>query len=130
MKELNVKITLTNEMLGMTCSDAKIHEMYIASHAHDALSIAEEVEAIIKINVNGEIGSCQRSLRISGPTGDRVALANSDTVPEKSTIEFKIMLLNDDMETWVRECLDYGKLRGLGQWRNSGKGTFEWEEIN
>lgn len=29
----------------------------------------------------------------------------------------------------VRECLDYGVLRGLGQWRNSGKGRFEWEEV-
>lgn len=29
----------------------------------------------------------------------------------------------------VREWLDYGMLRGLGQWRNSGKGRFTWEEI-
>lgn len=25
------------------------------------------------------------------------------------------------------EWLDYGKLRGLGQWRNSGKGRFTYE---
>jgi hypothetical protein len=29
----------------------------------------------------------------------------------------------------VKEWLDYGELRGLGQWRNSGKGKFKWEEI-
>jgi hypothetical protein len=29
----------------------------------------------------------------------------------------------------VRECLDYGTKRGLGQWRNSGKGRYTWEEI-
>ena len=29
----------------------------------------------------------------------------------------------------VREWLDYGQLRGLGQWRNSGKGRFTWEEL-
>ena len=29
----------------------------------------------------------------------------------------------------VREWLDYGALRGLFQWRNSGKGRFEWEEV-
>lgn len=34
----------------------------------------------------------------------------------------------EDAET-VREWLDYGALRGLFQWRNSGKGRFEWEEV-
>ena len=24
---------------------------------------------------------------------------------------------------------DYGAMRGLGQWRNSGKGRFQWEEL-
>lgn len=33
-----------------------------------------------------------------------------------------------DAET-VREWLDYGQLRGLFQWRNSGKGRFVWEEV-
>ena len=28
-----------------------------------------------------------------------------------------------------REWLDYGRVRGIGQWRNSGKGRFTWEEI-
>ena len=27
------------------------------------------------------------------------------------------------------ELLDYGAMRGIGQWRNSGKGRFVWEEI-
>ena len=27
------------------------------------------------------------------------------------------------------ECLDYGKLRGLSQWRNSGKGRFTYEVL-
>lgn len=30
----------------------------------------------------------------------------------------------------MRECLDYGKLRGLGQWRNSGKGRFVWDLLD
>lgn len=46
-----------------------------------------------------------------------------------ATVEFTIQILKDDMETAVREWLDYGRLRGIGQWRNSGKGRFEWEEI-
>ena len=37
--------------------------------------------------------------------------------------------VTDLAEKLVREWLDYGKLRGLGQWRNSGKGRFEWKEV-
>ena len=37
--------------------------------------------------------------------------------------------LDESLEDVVRECLDYGQLRGLAQWRNSGKGRFAWEEI-
>lgn len=196
MKELNVRITLTEELLGMAPSDPKIHEKYIASQAPDAPSTAQEVEALgveevvekqmtifprnadgtpilwdyqikgffkdsvgmlrripgtacskvkafkkeidgllfvkprqIPIHIGGDLGRCQRPLRTSGPTGERTALANSETVPAGSTMEFKLILLVDDMEKWVRECLDYGAVRGLGQWRNSGKGTFTYELI-
>jgi len=34
-----------------------------------------------------------------------------------------------DYMKMIREWLDYGKLRGIGQWRNSGKGRFTWEEL-
>ena len=29
----------------------------------------------------------------------------------------------------IKEWLDYGRYRGIGQWRNSGAGAFEWELI-
>jgi len=35
-----------------------------------------------------------------------------------------------DYETALREWLDYGKLKGFGQWRNSGKGRFSYEIIS
>ena len=76
------------------------------------------------------MGDCQRPLRASGPSGERVALAHSETVPAGSYIEFTIEMWTDDLEKVVRECLDYGARRGLGQWRNSGKGTFYWEELD
>ena len=31
--------------------------------------------------------------------------------------------------TLVEEWLDYWALRGLGQWRNSGKGRATWQKI-
>lgn len=77
----------------------------------------------------GQIGDCQRPLRAQTAQGERVALANSETVPEGTTFEIKIVLLSADHEAAVREWLDYGVLRGLCQWRNSGKGRFVWEEI-
>jgi hypothetical protein len=59
-----------------------------------------------------------------------VALANSETVPPGTVLEFEIVTLDTGAEAVAREWMDYGRLRGLGQWRNSGKGRFEWEEVN
>lgn len=83
----------------------------------------------IPFALSGPIGDCQRPLRAATPQGDRVALADSETVPAGSSITFEIILLNKDLEPAIREWLDYGALRGVGQWRNSGKGRFTWEEI-
>lgn len=78
---------------------------------------------------SGPVGECQRPLRASTPMGERVALAHSETVPAGTVIEFEIHAFTDDMAELARECLDYGTFRGIGQWRNAGKGRFEWEEL-
>ena len=83
----------------------------------------------IPIVFDGEVGDCQRPLRAQTAQGERVALANSETVPAGSTLEFTVKMLCDDTKL-VEEWLDYGKLRGLGQWRNSGKGRFEYELVS
>lgn len=79
---------------------------------------------------DGKLGTCERPLRAQTAQGDRVALANSETAPAGTIIEFEIQSLNKDMLPIVREWLDYGILRGIGQWRNSGKGKFLWMEID
>ena len=81
----------------------------------------------IPIQFDGHIGICQRPLRASTAQGERVALASSESIPAGATIEFDIQLLYDGHEKMVLEMLEYGKLRGLGQWRNSGKGRFTYE---
>ncbi len=81
----------------------------------------------IFIEGKGEIGDCQRPLRASGPQGERVALAHSETVPAGSQIEFVIELLDESKWPAVKEWLDYGRLRGIGHWRNSGKGRFTYK---
>ena len=73
------------------------------------------------------IGNCQRPLRASTAQGERIALANSETIPAGTTQEFEIVLFKDDLEKCVIEWLEYGKYHGTGQWRNSGKGRFEYE---
>ncbi len=71
----------------------------------------------------------QRPLRAETPQGPRVALAHSEEAPAGTFFECTIQCLNDDHMALVREWLDYGRRKGLCQWRNSGKGRFEWEEI-
>lgn len=84
----------------------------------------------IPYNLHGlKMGFCERPLRAQTPMGERVSIAKSETVPAGSTIEFEVTCLDQKLEDVVRECFDYGTLRGLGQWRNSGKGRFIWEEL-
>lgn len=197
MKEMKVRLTFTEEILGTASNDKEIHAEYIASKAPDAPSKEEEIEAIgvegmiekgmtvFPRNADGKpilfdyqikgffknsakafnyvggkskltaykskidnlvfvkerqivlqlpdgqgIGNCQRPLRASTAHGERVALANSESCPAGTVIEFTIMVMLDDLMKNVIEWLDYGKLNGIGQWHNSGKGRFEWEDIS
>ena len=84
---------------------------------------------MIQIHMSGPMGNCQRPLRASTAMGDRTALANSEAVPAGSWIEFTVECLDDKNAAAVREWLNYGRYRGMGQWRNSGKGRFTWEEL-
>jgi hypothetical protein len=76
------------------------------------------------------IGICERPLRAQTAQGDRVALACSESVPEGTTLEFEMLIDCSDMWPIVQEWLNYGKKNGLGQWHNSGKGTFTWELLD
>lgn len=194
MKEMKVRLTFTEEILGTASNDKEIHAEYIASKAPDAPSKEEEIEAIgvegvieksmtvfprnaegkpilfdyqikgffknsakafnyvkkfpayktkidnlvfikerqivLQLPEGEEIGNCQRPLRASTAQGERVALANSESCPIGTVIEFTIMVMLDELMNNVIEWLDYGKLSGIGQWHNSGKGRFEWKDIS
>lgn len=78
---------------------------------------------------NAEIGVCQRPLRAQTMQGERVALAMSEEIAPGSSITFSVRYLLPEQKDLIKEWLDYGELRGIGQWRNSGKGRFVWEEI-
>lgn len=194
MKQLKVKLTFTEELLGTAPNDKEIYGNYIASKAPDAASTADEVAAVgidevvekgttvfprtedgtpimfdyqvkgffkdacgmlsrvttteckkikaykkvidgllfveprqIPIHTDKEINICQRPLRAQTAQGERVALASSEAIASGATMEFTIRTLQDSLVPMIKECLDYGMLRGLGQWRNSGKGKFTYE---
>jgi hypothetical protein len=80
----------------------------------------------------------QRPIRMDTMRGERVALANSELLPAGTYIDFEVELLTgsskktklailsiDDLKT----ALDYGKRKGLGQWRSGGHGRFDWMEV-
>lgn len=83
----------------------------------------------IRLDTPSAITICQRSLRAQTAQGERTALSSSEEAPAGTTCEFTVLCLDEGHEKVVREWLDYGALRGIGQWRNSGKGRFEWEEV-
>jgi len=72
---------------------------------------------------------CTRPLRADTMRGERVALATSETVPVGTTFECEVEIDNPLLVKTIEKCLDYGAKKGIGQWRNSGKGRFDWEEV-
>lgn len=108
------------------------------THASTVKAFKKEIDGLIfpsprkimlQIPEGGQIGREQRPLRGQTAQGERIALADSETVPAGTTCEVGFLCMTDSMEKLVREALDYGKYRGIGQWRNSGKGRFAWKEI-
>lgn len=81
------------------------------------------------ISTDKEIGICERPLRASTPQGERISLSRSESIAEGATLEFTVVCMVDSDIDLVKEWLDYGRFHGTGQWRNSGKGRFTWEEV-
>lgn len=82
---------------------------------------------MIPLNLSAPLGTCERPLRAQTAMGERIALSNSETAPAGTYIDIEISCLTKDMLELAKECLEYGKYRGIGQWRNSGKGRFTYE---
>lgn len=104
----------------------------ITAYKKDIDGLIFPMQREIPIQFNGEIGTCQRPLRAQTAQGERIALASSDSIPAGAVLEFSIMYFETakvDLGAVIREWLNYGRLRGLGQWRNSGKGRFVWDEL-
>ncbi len=81
---------------------------------------------MIPLGVNvDDMSVLDRPLRAATTKGERVALARSDFCPKGTVCEFTLRTLGSAISAkLLREWLDYGRLRGLGQWRNAGYGAF------
>jgi len=81
----------------------------------------------IPLVVVGKIGILERPLRAQTAQGERVALSRSETIEAGSSATFTVQVIGGAVtEAVLREWLEYGALRGLGQWRNAGYGAFEY----
>ena len=196
MKQLKVRLTFTESILGTASANEDVYRDFIGSKSPDAASVDDEVAALgadavvekgktvfpklpdgtpflydyqikgffkdtcgglrkvkgsksekikafkkeidklifveprcIPFENYGEIGECQRPLRAQTMQGERVRLSISDEIAAGARVEFTVLMLSDEHEAAVREWLDYGRLSGIGQWRNSGKGRFTYEVL-
>jgi hypothetical protein len=76
------------------------------------------------------IGVNERPLRASGPSGEKTALAKSETVPIGTKCHMTFRTETKEGLALIIECLNEGATHGTGQWRNAGFGTFTWEKLN
>lgn len=95
----------------------------------DGLIFPQPRKIVLNLPKGGTVGDCQRPLRASTPQGERVALAHSESVPAGTWMDVEIVYFLPEHVEWIEEMLDFGCMRGLGQWRNSGKGRFQWEKL-
>lgn len=82
----------------------------------------------LRLPPDAALGMLERPLRAMTMKGERVSLARSQTAPAGTQIVCTIETLNPKLDPFISECLDYGALRGVGQWRNSGAGRFVWRD--
>lgn len=105
------------------------------SHSSKVKAFKKEIDGLVFpspreiVFENAEMGICQRPLRAATMQGERVALAMSEEIQAGASVTFEIKYYLESYGDLIREWLDYGEVRGIGQWRNSGKGRFTWEEV-
>lgn len=83
----------------------------------------------MKLPDGQQVGICERPLRADTAQGPRVSVCRSESVPAGTEMQFEVSILSKELQPYVEAWLGYGALKGLGQWRNSGKGRFSVEIV-
>ncbi|MDD5381882.1 MAG: hypothetical protein PHG53_09650 [Phycisphaerae bacterium] len=102
---------------------------YLYKRTIDMMLFVRPRKMFLTIPEGGKIEFCERPLRGQTMRGERISLARSEMLPAGTTFEAEIMLLDKKLEDFLKPWLDYGALRGLLQWRNSGMGSFVYEVL-
>jgi len=75
-----------------------------------------------------ELEYLERPLRAQTAQGPRTSLARSELLPTGTWLECELHVLPGQIsEKILRGLLDYGRYKGMGQWRNGSYGQFEYE---
>lgn len=86
---------------------------------------------MIDLGVREPARIIERPLRAETMMGPRVSLARSEVVSAGTSFEVNIDVMPGGpvTEAMILECLEYGKWKGLGQWRNASWGRFSFEVL-
>lgn len=98
----------------------------LRSHIDNEVFVFPRVIPLAESLVEGDV--LERPLRAMTMQGPRVTVMRSDLVPTGTKIgfEMKVLVGSKIDEEVLRNCLDYGQLKGLGQWRNGSYGRFTY----
>jgi len=84
-------------------------------------------QIVLNIPDGKGIDFLSRPLRAQTAQGPRTSLARSEKLPEGTSFKCQLLVFEGEVtENILREILDYGMLKGLGQWRNGGHGRFTY----
>jgi hypothetical protein len=80
----------------------------------------------------------ERPLRAETMQGPRTALAASEQIDDPWALEFEVTLMpgektkRSEALSWehIETALEYGRYKGLGQWRNAAYGCYSWERVD
>lgn len=96
----------------------------------DNLVFVEPRQIVLNLpTVDGpSITYCERPLRAQTAQGPRTSLARSEELPAGTWFECKLVVYDGPISDGIlRDLLSYGERKGLGQWRNGGRGRFQFE---
>lgn len=110
----------------LKCGSLKIYKSLVKSVVDKYIFVYPR-EIPLALPDGGEIDECVRPLRADTMQGPRVSLACSERAPKGTVLECTIEWLHPGLEKHIIAALEYGKRSGLGQWRNSGMGRFDFE---
>jgi len=93
----------------------------------DNLLFVEPRQIALSIPKGGVMTHCDRPLRAMTAQGPRVSLARSEELPEGTSFGCELAVYESALsEPLIRDLLDYGSRKGIGQWRNGGHGRFTY----